>query len=222
MPQPLAVRLHKSIIAYKKQTCFYIPNILDDTIYKKNDKAFAKHFLNIDANETVIAFGAIGVNSPYKGWPYLQAALEIIYEEVKDNNISILIFGNGDYKQMAAAIPFKTKFLGYLKDEYSASLAFNAADVFVAPSLAEAFGYVVMESLSCGTPVVGFNVGGIPDLIKHKENGYLANYKDAVDLATGIKFCLNNNIKGSLISDLKPELNVQKYLDLLTHLKSKK
>lgn len=121
---------------------------------------------------------------------------------------------------MDEAIPFKTKYLGYLKDEYSAAMVFNAADVFVAPSLAEAFGYVVMESLSCGTPVVAFNVGGIPDLIKHKHNGYLANYKDATDLADGIKYCLSNKVKGGLLDELKPKNTAQKFLDLFNHLKT--
>ena len=54
----------------------------------------------------------------------------------------------------------------------------------------------VLESLSCGTPVVGFEVGGVPDMIRHKENGYLAKYKNAGDIVEGIKFCLNNKIKG--------------------------
>ena len=76
------------------------------------------------------------------------------------------------------------------------SLVYNAANIFIAPSLAEAFGYIVMESLCCGTPVVGFDVGGIPDMISHKENGYLAKYKDSEDIADGIIFCIENNIKG--------------------------
>ena len=47
-----------------------------------------------------------------------------------------------------------------------------------------------MESMSCGTPCIGFNIGGIPEMIDHKQNGYIAKYKDAEDLANGLKWIL--------------------------------
>ncbi len=198
----------------RNKPLFYIPNILDDTLFKPFDKNIAKQILNIDINATVISFGAISVNSPYKGWPYLQAALQQLHMQGGIDNVIILIFGSNYDKEIAESIPFTTKFMGYLKDEYSAAVVYNAVDVFIAPSLAEAFGYVVMEALCCGTPVVGFDVGGIPDMIKHKENGYLAKYKDAADVCTGIKFCLQNNIKGYLPPELQPALTLKKHLQL--------
>ena len=209
----------KQSLLAKNKSVFYIPNILDDTMFKPFDKNTARQILNIDAAETVIAFGAVTVESPYKGWEYLQKALEILSHTESSQKITVLIFGSSYNKQIADAIPFNTKFMGYLRDEYSTSLVYNAADVFIAPSLAEAFGYVVMEALSCGTPVVGFNIGGIPDMIKHKENGYLANYKDAEDLANGIKFCLQTKPKGYLPAELAPALTIQKYLDLFSQFK---
>ncbi len=198
---------------------FHIPNILDNTLFKPTDKKTAKQILNIDPNETVLAFGAVSVGSPYKGWVFLQKALELLKQDDTIKNISVLIFGSSYNKEIADAIPFKVKFMGYLQDEYSTALVYNAADVFIAPSLAEAFGYVVMEALSCGTPVVGFNVGGIPDMIKHKENGYLAKYKDAEDIAEGIKFCLGNNIKGYLLPELEPAVTIKKHLDLFDRIR---
>ena len=180
----------------KEKPVFYIPNYLDDKIFKPIEKNVAKYLLNFDKDEVVIAFGAISIDSPYKGWEYLQKALELLSEYGNFKNVSILIFGSGYKKEIAEAIPFKTKFVGFLSNEYATNLMYNAADLFIAPSLAEVFGYVILESLRCGTPVVAFNTGGIPDLIKHKENGYLAKYKDAKDLAVGIQFCLDNRIKG--------------------------
>jgi glycosyltransferase involved in cell wall biosynthesis len=209
----------KESLLTKDKPVFLIPNILDNTLFKPMDKKTAKQFLNIDTNETVLAFGAVSVNSPYKGWIFLQKALELLKQDDSVKNISILIFGSSYNKEIAEAIPFKVKFMGYLKDEYSTSLVYNAADVFIAPSLAEAFGYVVMEALSCGTPVVGFNVGGIPDLVKHKENGYLARYKDAEDIAAGIKFCLFNDIKGFLTPELEPSLTIKKHVELFEKIK---
>jgi len=83
------------------------------------------------------------------------------------------------------------------------------------PSLADNFPTTILESQACGTPVVGFNVGGIPDMIKHKENGYLAIYKDAQDLAEGIMFCLDNKIKGSLLPELEKSVLIKKHIDLM-------
>lgn len=212
----------KESLLTKNKPIFYIPNILDKTLFKPADKTVARQILNVDTGETVIAFGAITVNSPYKGWTYLQKALELLSKDNSLKNISVLIFGSAYNKEIANAIPFKTRFMGYLLDEYSTSLVYNASDVFIAPSLAEAFGYVVMEALSCGTPVVGFNVGGIPDMIRHKENGYLAKYKDADDVSEGIKFCLKNKIQGYLLPEIEPTLTVKRHvemLDQLAHLK---
>ena len=145
--------------------------------------------------------------------------MELLKQEDALKNVSVLIFGSAYNKEIADAIPYKTKFMGYLLDEYSTALVYNAADVFIAPSLAEAFGYVVMEALSCGTPVVGFDVGGIPDMISHKENGYLAKYKDAADVSEGIKFCLQNNIKGYLLPEIQPSETVKKHLELFEQIK---
>ncbi len=210
----------KESLLTKNKPVHYIPNILDDLLFKPVAKKAAKQALNINEEETVIAFGAISVSSPYKGWVYLQKALELLHADDEIKNISILIFGSVYNKEVADAIPFKTKFMGYLKDEYSTTLIYNAADIFIAPSLAEAFGYVVMEALSCGTPVVGFNVGGIPDMIEHKKNGYLAKYRDAEDITAGIKYCLKNNIKGYLPADILPAKTIQKHVDLIEKIKN--
>jgi glycosyltransferase involved in cell wall biosynthesis len=144
--------------------------------------------------------------------------LKILSEDENFINITILIFGKANKEKISAEIPFKTVFTGHLGDEYSTSLVYNAADVFVAPSLADNLPTTILESLSCGTPVVGFNVGGIPDMISHKTNGYLAKYKDATDLADGIKFCLKNDIQGSTLPNFDSDLIMRKHLDLINDL----
>jgi glycosyltransferase involved in cell wall biosynthesis len=148
----------------------------------------------------------------------VQKALELLKSKLTINKILILVFGSFYNKQTSDAIPFETRFLGRLRDDYSINLVYNATDIFIAPSLAETFGYVILESLACGTPVVGFDVGGIPDLIKHKENGYLAKYKDSDDLTTGIKYCLENSTKGEILPVFEPENVIRKHLNLIEHL----
>ncbi len=206
----------------KDKPIFHIPNILDNNFFKPFDKKTAKQILNLTPDEIVIAFGAVSFVSPYKGWDYMLQALKILSLEKKYENISILIFGSGYNKEIADEIPFKTKFTGHLGDEYSTVLVYNAADVFIAPSLADNLPTTVLESLSCGTPVVGFEVGGIPDIIKHKENGYLAKYKDANDIAEGIKFCLNNKIEGYTLPEFEPNSIIEKHLQLFDYIRSSK
>lgn len=205
----------------KNKYIFYIPNVINSKLFKPVDKVFAKQMLDLELDEIVIAFGAVSLDSPYKGWSYLQKALEILQKDLNfEKKISVLIFGSGFNKQIDDLIPFKTRFMGRLRDDYSTVLVYNAADVFIAPSLAETFGLVVLEALCCGTPVVGFDIGGIPDLIKHKINGYLSKYKDSEDLARGIKFCLTNNIKGHMLPNFDTELTIEKHLKLFEFIKS--
>jgi len=194
----------------RNKPLFHIPNILEDTFFKPFDKTIAKRNLNLDPYHPVIAFGATSIDSPYKGWDYLIKALKILALESDFKKLSVIVFGSGYKKEVADEIPFPTLFTGYLRDEYSPMLMYNAADVFIAPSLADNLPTTVLESLRCGTPVVGFNVGGIPDMISHKHNGYLARYKDAIDIAEGVKFCIKNRIKGYTL----PEFNIDHILGL--------
>jgi glycosyltransferase involved in cell wall biosynthesis len=204
----------------KDKPVFHIPNIVNSKQFKPYDKTTVRQILDIDTNDIVLAFGAVNIESPYKGWTFLQRALEILNEKQTFRNISVLVFGSGYNKRIADSIPFKAKFTGFLNDEYSTSLIYSAADIFVTPSLADNLPTTVLESLSCATPVVGFEVGGIPDMIEHKVNGYLARYRDAEDLAAGIEYCLTNNIKGKLLPPFEKSNIVAQHLELLKSITS--
>ncbi len=206
----------------KDKPVFHIPNLVDNTVYKPFDKRSAKQILNINPDETVIAFGAVSLKSPLKGWEYLQNALEILQKDGTIKNISVLVFGGGYNEELRKAIPFPSRSAGYLNDDYSMAVVYNAADIFIAPSLADNLPTTIFESMCCGTPVVAFNTGGIPDLVKHKLNGYLAKYRDAEDLAEGVKFCLSNGIKGNMLPVFEPSLTIQKHLELYEQIKSTK
>jgi glycosyltransferase involved in cell wall biosynthesis len=205
----------RSSALLKEKQIFYIPNIIDGELFKPVDKKTARKILNLESKQTIIAFGAISVNNPIKGWDYLKKSLELLLEDKNFTDILILVFGGGNKNQIENNLPFKVRHLGYLRDEYSMILAFSSADVFVIPSLADNQPTTVMESLACGTPVVGFKVGGIPDMIIHKENGYLAEYKDIKDLCNGISFCLENKLEGKILPDFKKEVILKQHLELI-------
>jgi glycosyltransferase involved in cell wall biosynthesis len=199
----------------KDKPVFHIPNIVDGNLFKPVGKMFARRILNLDENETIIAFGAFAISSAYKGWQELIKAINIIHNSKSIKDLTVLIFGASYDKKIAETVPFKTRFMGFLKDEYSTVLVYNAIDVFVTPSLADNFPTTVLECQSCGTPVVGFEIGGIPEIIKHKENGYLAKYKDAEDLANGIIYCHENKVKGYLLPQFSVSNLIQKHLELM-------
>lgn len=196
---------------------FHIGNTLDANIFKPIDKKVAKQILNVDGDKKVIAFGAMAIDSPYKGWSYLKNALDILFNSGYEN-FKVLIFGSSHNPEIAEAINYETKFVGFVDSEYATSVIYNAADVFVAPSLADNLPYTVLESLSCGTPVVAFNIGGIPEMIKHKSNGYLAKYKDSEDLAEGIAYCLEKNITGYRLTDFDSSTVINKHIKLIKKL----
>ncbi|RAX52434.1 hypothetical protein CCY99_07230, partial [Helicobacter sp. 16-1353] len=110
-------------------------------------------------------------------------------ENLKSANprYELLVFGSSSGENI---LGIKTHFLGFKSDDETLRLIYNAADVFVVPSLAENLSNAIMESLACGTPVVAFDIGGNGDMIEHKLNGYLA--KDVSDLANGIKWVLES------------------------------
>lgn len=174
---------------------YHIPNVLNNSVYKQIDKTFCRNALNISLDKKVILFGAdSALTNPYKGFDYLVDALNIFS---KDNSINkddflLVIFGSSYNKKIDERLPFKTKFMGYLHDEYTINLLYNSADVFCIPSLAENFPNTVLESIHCKTPVLGFDIGGIPDMV-YSSTGYLAKYKDANDFANGLKHILLNN-----------------------------
>lgn len=90
----------------------------------------------------------------------------------ENKNIELVIFGSSKPRD-EEDLGFKTHHLGRLDNEISLSVAYSAADVFIIPSIQENLPYTVMESLSCGVPVVAFDIGGIRDMIEHQKNGIL-------------------------------------------------
>ena len=84
-------------------------------------------------------------------------------------------------------------YLGRLHDDVSLALLYSAADVMVTPSRQDNLPNMVVESLACGTPVVAFDIGGMPDMIEHQINGYLAKPFNISDLAAGIDWVLSDD-----------------------------
>ncbi|RZJ70656.1 MAG: glycosyltransferase [Flavobacterium sp.] len=177
-----------------------IPNTIEIDVFKPYVKAEAKKILKIPANHFVIMSGFMpSKNDKHKGTQYLIDALNELAArpEIPNEQIELVIFGNKDTKDMPE-FPFKTTFLGTINKDDHLAKCYAAADVFVLPSLEDNLPNTVMESLACATPVVAFKTGGIPDMVKHLANGYLAEYKSATDLADGIEWLFLHDDKESI------------------------
>ncbi len=167
-----------------------IPNGIDLHQYKPINRTVAREILNLPPDKKLVVFGAMSATSDRrKGFQYLQPAFLSLSQNGWAEQIELLIFGSSAPPK-PPDFGFKTHYLGYLKDDISLSLVYAAADVFVAPSIQEVGPLTVMEAMGTGTPCVGFNIGGVPDMIDHHENGYIATPFESEDLARGIAWIL--------------------------------
>ena len=190
----------KSSALLKGQKITSIPNPIDTHIYKKGNKQEARQRLGLPQDKKLILFASQRVTNENKGMSYLIDACQKIHsrdgscvpavasEQSSSANCVIILGGHAE--EVVEQLPMKAYPLGYVNDEQRIVDAYNAADVFVLPSLSENLPNTIMEAMACGVPCVAFKVGGIPEEIDHLKNGYVATYRDAADLAKGIQWVL--------------------------------
>jgi len=203
-----------------------IPNGLDIQIFKPVKKEIARKALDIDLDKKVVFFSAHSVKDHRKGGVLLKEALSKLAKK-NIQNVILLVAGS-ESESYANEFDFPVKHVNFISNDTMMVNMYSASDLFVLPTLADNLPNGIIESMACGTPVVSFNVGGVPDIIKHMKTGYLARYKDSDDLAEGIKILLeDNNLRNSLSnqcrklieqeysSDLQAERFKSLYEDLL-------
>lgn len=164
-----------------------IPNPLDTNIFKPLDKMECRKQEGLPTNKKLILFGAANVNDVRKGMDYLIEALQLFKQRHADHihQVELVIFGKVKSETMQMlGIPFHQ--LNYVNNLERLIQVYNAADIFVLPSLQDNLPNTVAEAMGCGVPVVAFKTGGVPEMIDHQRNGYLAESKNSLDLADGI------------------------------------
>jgi glycosyltransferase involved in cell wall biosynthesis len=160
-----------------------IPNAIDTEFFSPNANS-----LGLDSNKKYVLFVAMRVNAPAKGFHLLKEALQFLDASTTE----LLIVGG----EMTDKLPLKAHNFGQITDPAKMRDIYAAADVFVTPSLEENLPNTIMEAMACGTACVGFEVGGIPEMIEHKKTGYVAQAFDSADLAKGINWCLASKTVG--------------------------
>ncbi|GHT19966.1 hypothetical protein AGMMS4957_05500 [Bacteroidia bacterium] len=168
-----------------------IPNPIDVSVFHPVDKIAARQKFNLPANKQLILFAAAKLSDERKGIKYLVEACR----RLNGRQTELVFLGGKIDEQLVQEIALNKHILGYLRKPEDIAMAYAACDVFVTPSIEDNLPNTIMESMACGTPCVGFNIGGIPEMLDHRKNGYVAKYKDANDFAFGIEWVLNNTAK---------------------------
>ena len=213
----LAAEARRSEI-FKNTPVFCIPNGLDTDVYKPRDKNYSRELLNIPKDKKVILFVADSISNNRKGFVFLKRA----FEQLADSNLFLCAIGNKNSELEPMDNIYE---LGPISDERLMSIAYSAADVFVIPSLIDNLPNTIIESLMCGTPVIGFPVGGISEMIQDGENGYLTEEVSVNSLENTIEKFLKNSgsfdqikIRENAIKKYDQKVQSKKYIELYNNM----
>lgn len=175
---------------FKNQRVEVIPYSLDTDIFVSTPKLLAKNSLNIPSEEIVLLVGAVSGKEKRKGFSELIEVLKICEANekfanlIKANKIKVYCFGEpiDNFEELN----IKVRTLGIVNSDEKLSEIYASADIFILSSLEDNLPNTMLEAMSCGTPVIGFDIGGIPDLVKNGITGFVTSEKDLTVMANKI------------------------------------
>jgi glycosyltransferase involved in cell wall biosynthesis len=185
---------------------------IDTLKFRYIDSKAARESLSLPRDKKIILLGAHDLLNPTKGVGFSLEALSKL-----DKDILVITFGNGTLSN--ESLSQKVINFGFIEDREKMAQLYSASDLFLASSVAEAFGMTVAEAQCCGTPAIAFDSTGPRDIIEHKISGYLARYQDAEDLVNGISYLLSQSFNRNEISERSANLfsidnMADKYLEI--------
>ena len=202
---------------------------INPEVFKPVAKEISRKKVGIAIEKKVIFFGAKSFNDERKGFKYLVEALEILKKMLADepallNNVFLLIAGEKTEK-LKIQLPFEHINVGMLDNNYGVASAYQAADVYVCPSIEDAGPSMVNQSIMCGTPVVSFAQGVSLDIVITGQTGYRVKLKDSADMAKGIYDILRltdtdhatmkNNCRQMALELFHPEATTNSWLKIM-------
>ncbi|NDV81631.1 glycosyltransferase family 4 protein [Bacteroides sp. 51] len=205
------------------QTVTSIPNPINTNLFKPRSKEEARRKLNLPKEMPLILFGSVKIKDERKGIHYFIEACNLLAArcpELKET-LGIVAFGHKS-AYLENQIPFRVYALDYVSNEHDIVNIYNAVNLYATPSLEENLPNTIMEAMACGVPCVGFNVGGIPEMIDHLHNGYVAQYKSAEDFANGLHWTLidseyailSEQAVRKVVSSYSERIIAKKYIDI--------
>lgn len=170
-----------------------IPNPINIRVFRPLDRQQIRQRLGLPSDKYLLLFSSMKITDKRKGIDYLVEACRLLSQNYPDfsRRLAVVVMGKAS-EEYNGLFPFPVFSLSYRSGEKEIADVYNAVDLFVTPSLMENLPNTIMEAMACGIPCVGFHIGGIPQMIDHLHNGYVAQYKSADDLANGIFWSLND------------------------------
>ncbi|KYC36859.1 glycosyl transferase [Scytonema hofmannii PCC 7110] len=199
----------------------HIPNGIDTEVYRPLEVEQCRSLLRIPSGKKVLMFGAQNLRDTRKGGNLLLLALQNLPSSLKAETMLLTVGHGGEAISEEVGIP--TLNLGYVSSDLLKSIAYSAADLFIFPTLADNLPLMLQESMACGTPMVSFKVGGVPDLVRPGVTGYLAATGGADDFCKGIVELLEDdslrdrmkqNCRVIALAEYSLELQTQRYIQL--------
>lgn len=164
-------------------TQFYVPAGSENTPVRNE----ICRSLKLPSEKYLLLFTAYKVTDVNKGIDYLIESITLLCEEHPElrNKIALVLTGReSDAVRDDFKIPVYS--MGYVKDEKTMLRLYQAANLLLMPTLMDNLPNTIVEAMSCGTPCVAFNVGGLSQMIDNETNGYLAECRNSLDFAHGI------------------------------------
>ena len=185
----------------------HIPNGIDEKQFTPANKSNLRKELALPQDKLILTFIADGAASnPQKGGYYLEQACE----HYKDHpEVIFLIIGGQNTGRIGNCYH-----VGYIYDTIELAKYYASSDLFIFPTLADNLPFVVLEAMACETPVVSFNIGGLPEMVTHLRNGYLAEAKNLQDFIHGIElFISDKNLREQASKDARKKVESEYTLD---------
>jgi glycosyltransferase involved in cell wall biosynthesis len=186
-----------------------IPNGLDTDAYAPRDRRFARETLGIPPEAKVLLFiSQHTLRWKGKGFDLL---LEMLRRMNRPRNLHLVTLG----QDCTFDIPVPHRHIGHLFDDRVLSMVYSAADLFITPSLQDNFPNVALEAISCGTPVVGFEVGGIPEIVRNNQTGEVVPVGDVDALGGAVERLLGDDAGRQEFSRRCREVAVREFSNVL-------
>ncbi len=226
-PSQWLLEAARSSSIWPETTSFHcIPYGLNLHPFRPVDKQLARRELGIETNGVLIGFGADDLNAPRKGICHLLNALRTVQGDSLDAKSDVprvggLLFGAGKVEHRDGLPELHE--MGFVDSIDRQRLIYSAADFVVVPSLEDNQPQVALEAMACGTPVIAFDAGGIPEIVRHGVTGLLAKRGRADDLADqvawlsvrgGVREQLGHNARKMMESEFEVSRQSARYIEL--------
>lgn len=181
--------------------CICIPNTIDfDIFYRRDEESIKSRLGYISTEDSInVLFAATSINIPYKGYSYFVKMLCLLYVEEPEiaKKIHIHYFGGGN-SSLELDEKYPSTHWGDISDRNKIAHIYSLSDVMIYPSMSDSFSLTCLECLACETPVVAFETGGVPEVVRHCESGYIAEQGNVRALMRGFLWILEHNQQNQL------------------------